>query len=85
MSDFSYFLKNPRENDADYIKDNMLLWGDIYSIPFEEIAEISMPIMNIGPSGKGIHTREERVWAEDLYRRVPHLLRFAVGKILGHD
>ena len=85
MSDFSYFLRNPRENDADYIKENMLLWGDIYSIPFEEIAEISMPIMNIGPSGKGIHTREERVWAEDLYRRVPHLLRFAVGKILEHD
>ncbi|MCL2684533.1 MAG: M20/M25/M40 family metallo-hydrolase [Synergistaceae bacterium] len=81
MSDFSYLLRNPRETDSDYIRDNMLLWGDIYSIPFEEIGEISMPIMNIGPWGKGIHTRLERVWKEDLYRRTPHLLDFTVRAI----
>ncbi|MDR1516204.1 MAG: M20/M25/M40 family metallo-hydrolase [Synergistaceae bacterium] len=83
MSDFSYFLRNPIDADTDYIKDNMLLWGDIYSIPFAEMEEISMPILNIGPWGKGIHTFAERVFTDDLYRRAPHLLALAIDKALG--
>ncbi|MDR1650820.1 MAG: M20/M25/M40 family metallo-hydrolase [Synergistaceae bacterium] len=83
MSDFSYFLRNPGEDGAECIKDLMPLWDGIYSIPFDAIAEISMPIINIGPWGKGIHTYRERVWAEDLFVRVPHLLKFAVDKIIG--
>jgi arginine utilization protein RocB len=85
MSDFSFFLRNPNSSDADYVRDNMLLWGDFYSIPFEEINEISMPIMNVGPWGKGIHTYLERVWKKDLLERTPHLLDFAVRKIVGRQ
>jgi arginine utilization protein RocB len=83
MSDFSYFMRNPNRRDADYVRDNMLLWDDFYSIPFDEINEISMPIMNVGPWGKGIHTYLERAWKKDLLERTPHLLDFAVRKILG--
>lgn len=83
MSDFSYFTRNPNSPDADYVRNNMLLWGDLYSIPFEEINEISMPIMNVGPWGKGIHTYLERVWKKDILERTPYLLEFAVRKILG--
>ncbi|MDR1509735.1 MAG: M20/M25/M40 family metallo-hydrolase [Synergistaceae bacterium] len=82
MSDFSYFTRNPNGLDADYVRDNMLLWNDFYSIPFEEIDEISMPIMNVGPWGKGIHTYLERAWKKDILERTPHLLDFAVRKIL---
>ena len=83
MSDFSYLKRSPSAGEADYIRDNMLLWGDAYSIPFDEISEISMPIMNVGPWGKEIHTRMERVWREDLCRRTPHLMDFAVRMALG--
>jgi arginine utilization protein RocB len=82
MSDFSYFLQNPSDADTDYIKDNMLLWGDIYSIPFKELGLISMPILNIGPWGKGIHTFAERVFTDDLYRRTPYLLSLAIDRAL---
>jgi len=82
MSDFSYFLRNPAGGDDDYIRDNMLLWGDVYEIPFAELAEVSMPIINIGPWGKGIHTYAERVFADDLYRRTPRLLSLAIEKTL---
>ncbi|MDR3279309.1 MAG: M20/M25/M40 family metallo-hydrolase, partial [Synergistaceae bacterium] len=82
MSDLSYMLHNPRVNDVDYIKENMLLWGDIYSIPFEELAEISMPIVNIGPWSKGIHTFAERAWTEDIFNRTPRLLEFAINRII---
>jgi arginine utilization protein RocB len=82
MSDFSYFLLNPGDSDVNYIKDNMLLWGDVYSIPFEEMEDISMPILNIGPWGKGIHTFEERVFIDDLCRRTPYLLALAIDRAL---
>jgi arginine utilization protein RocB len=83
MSDFSYFMRSRNRQDADYVRGNMLLWDDFYSIPFDEIDEISMPIMNVGPWGKGIHTYSERVWKTDLLERTPRLLDFAVRKILG--
>ncbi|MDR1137949.1 MAG: hypothetical protein LBK91_06460, partial [Synergistaceae bacterium] len=82
MSDFSYFILNPGDADVNYIKDNMLLWGDIYSIPFEEMEDISMPILNIGPWGKGIHTFAERVFIDDLCRRTPYLLALAIDRAL---
>jgi arginine utilization protein RocB len=82
MSDFSYSIANPDPRDTDYVRDNMLLWGEAYSIPFGEIREVTMPIVNIGPWGKGIHTYAERVWKKDLFERTPHLLDFAITKIL---
>ncbi|MDR3331173.1 MAG: M20/M25/M40 family metallo-hydrolase [Synergistaceae bacterium] len=82
MSDLSYFIQRPHSADNDYIKENMLLWKDIYDIPFDEIAEVSMPVLNIGPWGKDIHKYTERVFSPDLYARTPDLISFAVDKIL---
>jgi arginine utilization protein RocB len=82
MSDLSYFMQNPAPGDDEYVRDNMLLLGDVYSLPFDEIKEISMPVLNIGPWGKDIHERTERVWKEDLFERTPCLMAFAIEKIL---
>ncbi|MDR1965627.1 MAG: M20/M25/M40 family metallo-hydrolase [Synergistaceae bacterium] len=82
MSDLSYFMKNPATGDDEYIKNNMLLWGDIYDIPFDELRDISMPVLNIGPWGKDIHEHTERVFREDLVNRTPYLTAFAIEKIL---
>jgi arginine utilization protein RocB len=82
MSDLSYFMQNPAAGDESYVKNNMLLWGDVYGIPFDELREISMPVLNIGPWGKDIHEYTERVFREDLLHRTPDLTAFAVEKIL---
>jgi arginine utilization protein RocB len=83
MSDLSYFMQNPSPGDNAYIGDNMLLWGDIYDIPFGDLGEISMPVMNIGPWGKDIHKYTERVFREDLVNRTPDLMAFAIENVLG--
>jgi arginine utilization protein RocB len=83
MSDLSYFMQNPSPGDNAYIKDNMLLWGDIYDIPFDDLDEISMPVMNIGPLGKDLHKYTERVLREDLVNRAPDLIAFAIEQVLG--
>jgi arginine utilization protein RocB len=83
ISDLSFFMKNAGAGDNDYVRENMLLWDDMYRIPFDEIGEISMPVLNIGPWGKGIHKYTERVFADDLRRRTPNLISFAVENMLG--
>jgi arginine utilization protein RocB len=82
MSDLSYFMQNPSPGDNAYVRDNMLLWGDVYSIPFDELNEISMPVMNVGPWGRDIHKYTERVFREDLVDRAPDLMAFAIEEIL---
>jgi arginine utilization protein RocB len=82
MSDLSYFMQNPSPGDNAYIRDNMLLWGDVYDIPFGDLDEISMPVMNIGPWGKDIHKYTERVFREDLINRTPDLMAFAIEYVL---
>jgi arginine utilization protein RocB len=82
MSDLSYFMRNPSSGDNAYVRDNMLLWGDLYRVPFEDLDEISMPVMNVGPWGKDIHKYTERVFREDLFNRTPDLMAFAIEDIL---
>ncbi|MDR1021220.1 MAG: M20/M25/M40 family metallo-hydrolase [Synergistaceae bacterium] len=81
MSDLSYFMRSSAEGDDAYVRDNMLL-GDVYSLPFDEMGEISMPVLNIGPLGKGFHEYTERVFKEDLVARTPDLMAFAIERIL---
>jgi arginine utilization protein RocB len=54
----------------------------VYSLPFGEVREISMPVLNIGPWGKNIHECAERVFREDLVRRTPDLMAFAIEQTL---
>jgi arginine utilization protein RocB len=82
MSDLSYFMRGSAEGDDAYVRDNMLLLGSVYSLPFDEIGEISMPVLNIGPLGKGFHEYTERVFKEDLVARTPDLMAFAIERIL---
>jgi arginine utilization protein RocB len=82
MSDLSYFTRNTREGDDAYVKDNMLLLDCVYTLPFDEINEISMPVLNIGPWGKDLHEYTERVFKDDLLGRAPDLMAFAIEKIL---
>lgn len=56
----------------------MPLYGLRYSIPFEEIAQCSMPCVNIGPWGKDFHKLSERVLKEDLLVRTPLLVLQAI-------
>jgi arginine utilization protein RocB len=82
MSDLSYFMRNPANGEDSYMRDNLLLWGDLYEIPFDALDEISMPILNVGPWGKDVHKFTERVYKEDLFRRTPDLTAFAIETIL---
>ena len=56
-------------------------WQKLYEIPFEDMEEISMPMINIGPWGKDLHQWSERVYRKDVLEHTPRL----IWKILNDD
>lgn len=73
ISDLSYaaFL-DPAA--AACVRENMpLLQAGIYDLPFEDMARIAMPVLNIGAWGKDLHKFTERVYIPDVAEAVPAL------------
>lgn len=53
-------------------------WGDLYSIPTEELSEINMPVINLGPCGYDAHRKTERLERGYSLEILPELLVFLV-------
>lgn len=82
ISDLSYVDMAEPEKTRHAIEESMPLFGELYDIPFEEINNISMPMINIGPWGKDFHKLTERVLKEDALYRTPRILNRAIEFIL---
>ena len=78
LSDLSYAIYSFDKQTMAFTKGIMPLWGEIYSIPFEVIQEMSVPVINIGPWGKDFHKNTERVFVPDLCERTPALIEAAI-------
>ena len=85
MCDFSYMMQTDDKASNDYIENNMMMWGNGYHIPFEKIRRISMPLLNVGPLGRGTHQYTERVNKKDLFYTIPKYTDFVIRKTLGHE
>ncbi|SHI52726.1 Arginine utilization protein RocB [Dethiosulfatibacter aminovorans DSM 17477] len=78
ISDGSYFDFQCGRGVGNYVKENMPLWGSLYSIPFEGMKNLGIPVINLGPWGKDIHKISERVNRIDLNETVPNLIRYII-------
>lgn len=81
ISDLSYSSLNYDLESTLSQMDNMPLWDKYYTIPFEDIKEIQMPCLNIGPWGKDFHKISERVYIEDLLDRTPKIIKHVIKTI----
>ncbi len=83
ISDLSYTSLKSRDLLAfqNTIPQEMPLYGERYTIPFDLIARHAMPCINIGPWGKDFHKLSERVLKTDLLVRTPHLIQCALERI----
>jgi arginine utilization protein RocB len=84
ISDLSYAMFEADRENIKYIEENMLMWKDIYYIPLEDIKELSIPVLNVGPWGKDFHKYTERVYMEDLFYRTPILIDRMVKELLSN-
>ncbi len=94
ISDMSYLRLDPGM-DITALKDNMPVWQDedscsdvpvrpgAYHLPFKDIQELGLPIVNFGPYGFGAHQRGERVLMSYSFGVLPQLLYETFEAIAG--
>jgi arginine utilization protein RocB len=77
MTDMSYTSCLDPGTERRFL-DNLALPTDLYDVPVEGIGELNIPALIIGPQGKDIHKRGERVYLPDVTGRIPDL----IGRII---
>ena len=82
ISDLSYSSMRNGAAVAESLRSSMPFFGTLYSLPTDEIEQVSMPCVNIGPWGKDFHKLTERVLKQDLYDRTPDILNYAITEML---
>lgn len=83
ISDLSYVGLQNESEIIPYVSKNMPLWKDeFYTIPFENMKTLSMPTLIIGPWGKDLHKKTERVYIPDLVENVPNYIEKLIKNLL---
>ena len=73
ISDCSYCCVSPDLN-ATTLKNNLLLWGKSYQFDFSAMAQMQIPFVLLGPWGKDLHERTERVHIDSVSDKLPAIL-----------
>lgn len=81
ITDLSYLGYDGNPKDLEFIAENLPGWGKTFWILIQELTELSIPIANLGPSGKDAHKMTERLELDYSLRTAPELLRFAIEKL----
>ncbi len=74
ISDLSYVNYEDDGDGWTAFERNTPVWGDTYSIPFEEMADLKAPVFNVGPFGKDPHQRTERLHVDSAFVEMPHMI-----------
>lgn len=83
ISDCSYCCLDGRQTE-EMLQGNLLLWGDAYPLQFQTMAELKIPFLLLGPWGKDLHERTERVNIASVSEELPKILRHVVEYIGNH-
>ena len=78
ICDLSYVNYDDDANGWAAFESNTPVWGDTYSIPFAEMAQLKAPVLNVGPFGKDAHQRTERLHVDSAFVEMPVMLETLV-------
>lgn len=73
ISDCSYCCVSPDLNEK-MLENNLLLWGKSYQFDFSAMAHLQIPFLLLGPWGKDLHERTERVHIASVSEKLPAVL-----------
>ncbi|HET9109705.1 MAG TPA: hypothetical protein VFN78_02655, partial [Ktedonobacterales bacterium] len=87
LSDMSYLRLDPLV-DATALRANMPVWRDdagatpgAYGLPLDAMRALDMPIINVGPYGRGVHQRGERALLSFTFGVVPQLIDETIARL----
>ena len=73
ISDCSYCCIDSRVTEY-MLQGNLLLLGNAYPLHFQTMAELQIPFLLLGPWGKDLHERTERVHIQSVSEELPKIL-----------
>ncbi|HPX70118.1 MAG TPA: M20/M25/M40 family metallo-hydrolase [Bacillota bacterium] len=85
ISDLSYSSLAPNQSREDKLAfiEEVPMYAKGYTLNIDDLMNIAMPCINIGPWGKDFHKLTERVCLSDLVEKTPKLLHRAIQIALG--
>lgn len=83
ISDLSFVrLDDEIQEQVGALSDNMPVFNRGYTLDFEAMRDLNLPVMNFGPWGKDAHGLYERVHMPYSFETVPQLIFEAVTRVL---
>jgi arginine utilization protein RocB len=83
ISDMSFVALSDNEEGIQAVIRNNPAWGKKHYVEFQDIRDINVPVINIGPYGLDAHKKLERMEATFSLETVPNLTYQVVKKIIG--
>ena len=84
ISDASYSAVNAKY-DYKIFSENMIVWGNEYSIDFNSIEDINIPTIIFGPWGKYLHRVTERVNKKSLLEEFPNIIESLMKDVFANN
>ncbi|API92592.1 M20/M25/M40 family metallo-hydrolase [Virgibacillus pantothenticus] len=82
ISDMSFLAIRDSKEDIQAVIDNNPGWGTKHKVSYEDIRELNVPVINIGPYGMDAHKSLERVEMTYSFEIVPNLTKRVI-ELLG--
>ncbi|MGI6366075.1 MAG: M20/M25/M40 family metallo-hydrolase [Bacillota bacterium] len=82
ISDLSYCMLQDARAVVDTVRENCPAWDRAYHLPLEDLAQIDAPALNLGPWGRDVHQKTERIYYPFATQVLPNLLERLVEKLL---
>ncbi|WCK55192.1 M20/M25/M40 family metallo-hydrolase [Aneurinibacillus sp. Ricciae_BoGa-3] len=79
ISDLSYTGLSQPISSLHTLISNMPLWGKGYTLPLEELRELNLPVLNIGPVGRDAHKWTERLDVDYAFETLVDMLTAAIN------
>lgn len=82
ISDMSFMSISDDGEAINTVINNSPAWGTKFSVKYDEISDLNVPVINIGPYGYDGHKKYERVEIEYSHQIVPNLTKLVIENLL---
>jgi arginine utilization protein RocB len=82
ISDMSFVALSDDEEGINAVSDNNPGWGTKHYVEYQDIRDINVPVINIGPYGLDAHKKLERMEMTYSLEVVPNLTNLVIQKLL---
>lgn len=81
ICDLSYVNYEDSGDEWIAFEQNTPVWGHTYTVPFEDMAKLKGPVLNIGPFGKDPHQKTERLHMDSAFKEMPAMLETLIKSL----